>query len=606
MLVMAKSCKKFKFESRQWSHKQGRTDQSAPIHLTQALAYLLSLWSRRTIGDEESGSSSKNDHTRYRIYYPNLSRLQQPKNSQRQYPGIDKAGARDKRLAENQEPKNELQKNAIALARRKELETYQRALDIQWLNSRMDDSHIGRHLAQINQEAEMERDFQERTDHSALVNARTQKEIALASEIAKHSQEEICQLQRRHYLRERDPELRTLLRKLQNGYVCKDLKQQILHNQYKRLQDELQRRHYLRERDPELRTLLRKLQNGYVCKDLKQQILHNQYKRLQDEAEERRQNMILMSALAIDAEAVKREEEEAMERKAKLLLEMQQQLVDRQRVKQCQFEETLIEKKMLEEVMKTIADEDHRELQQKRELAVKLNKEIEMFKKAREAWKEKQKKLLVIEERNIENQIKQAGDRSTAIVAERERKFREREMLNEKIAAKIIADRAAILEREDIVRSWHNSGDSNLKRCIFKSEADMEVLKQKDLEKERQLKEKKRQYALELKQQMSEDVRRRQQQKQQEEEEAKYVFDTEKAWLWETAEERRRIVSAHAPQVLGYLQPGILRSEDLPLLKHAASQHPHLCHLQLDHISQHNKPLRRPKCNSQCRILREY
>ncbi|KPJ21073.1 hypothetical protein RR48_00308 [Papilio machaon] len=38
-------------------------------------------------------------------------------------------------------------------------------------------------------------------------------------------------------------------------------------------------------------------------------------------------------------------------------------------------------------------------------------------------------------------------------VAERERKFREREMLNEKIAAKIIADRAAILEREDIVRS---------------------------------------------------------------------------------------------------------------------------------------------------------
>ncbi|XP_045535052.1 meiosis-specific nuclear structural protein 1 [Papilio machaon] len=500
------------------------------------------------------------------------------------------------------EPKNELQKNAIALARRKELETYQRALDIQWLNSRMDDSHIGRHLAQINQEAEMERDFQERTDHSALVNARTQKEIALASEIAKHSQEEICQLQRRHYLR---------------------------------------------ERDPELRTLLRKLQNGYVCKDLKQQILHNQYKRLQDEAEERRQNIILMSALAIDAEAVKREEKEAMERKAKLLLEMQQQLVDRQRVKQCQFEETLIEKKMLEEVMKTIADEDHRELQQKRELAVKLNKEIEMFKKAREAWKEKQKKLLVIEERNIENQIKQAGDRSTAIVAERERKFREREMLNEKIAAKIIADRAAILEREDIVRSLQeqeyleknieediaeaskaasNKRDTEAalslqiqlrrqqalqqveKEAQFRrqSEADMEALKQKDLEKERQLKEKKRQYALELKQQMSEDARRRQQQKQQEEEEAKYVFDTEKAWLSETAEERRRIVSAHAPQVLGYLQPGVLRSEDLPLLQHAASQHPHLCHLQLDHISHHNKPLRRPKCNSQCRILREY
>ncbi|XP_013170579.1 PREDICTED: meiosis-specific nuclear structural protein 1-like [Papilio xuthus] len=500
------------------------------------------------------------------------------------------------------EPKNELQRNAIALARRKELETYQRALDIQWLNSRMDDSHIGRHLAQINQEAEMERDFQERTDHSAMVNARTQKEIALASEIAKHNQEEICQLQRRHYLR---------------------------------------------ERDPELRALLRRLQDGYVCRDLKQQMLHNQYKRLQDEAEDRQQNRILMSALAIDAEAVKREEKEAMERKAKLLLEMQQQLVDRQRVKQCQFEETMIEKKMLEEVMRTIADEDHRELEQKRELAVKLNKEIETFKKAREAWKEKQKKLLVIEERNIENQIKQAGDRSTAIIEERERKFREREMLNEKIAAKIMADRAAILEREDIIRSLQEQEylEKNIQEDIAEvkkaarskrdteaaltmqmqarrqralhhsqqeadfrkqSEAHMEALKQKDLEKERQVKEKKRQYALELKQQMAEDARRRQHQKQQEDQEAKYVFDTEKAWLCETAEERKRIVSAHAARLLGYLQPATLLPEDLPLLQHAAAQDPHLHHLQLDALANADKPVRLPKCNSQCRILREY
>lgn len=35
-------------------------------------------------------------------YYPNLSHLQQTKNSHCQYPGIDKASARDKRLAENQ------------------------------------------------------------------------------------------------------------------------------------------------------------------------------------------------------------------------------------------------------------------------------------------------------------------------------------------------------------------------------------------------------------------------------------------------------------------------------------------------------------------------
>ncbi|XP_013142010.1 PREDICTED: meiosis-specific nuclear structural protein 1 isoform X2 [Papilio polytes] len=451
----------------------------------------------------------------------------------------------------------------------------------------MDDSHIGRHLAQIKQEAAMERDFQERTDHSALVNARTQKEIALASEIAKHNQEEISQLQRRHYLR---------------------------------------------ERDPELRTLLRRLQDGYVCRDLKQQMLHNKYKKLQDEAEDRRQNRILMSALAVDSEAVMREEQEAMEKKAKLLLEMQQQLVDRQRVRQCQFEETLIEKKMLEEVMRTIADEDHREVREKRELAVKLNKEIETFKRARDAWKEKQKKLLVIEERNIENQIKEAGDRSAAIIAERERKFREREMLNEKIAAKIMADRAAILEREEIIRSLQEQEylEKNVKEDIAEmtkssrskqateaalslqiqarrklaqeqkekeanfrkeNEAQAEEQRQQLLQQARRQRQQRQQYGRQLLQQMAEDASRRQKMKQHEDEEARYVFDYDKAWLSECAEERKRIISEHAAHVLGYVQPATLRHEEL---------------LQLPLGAAARTPATFPKCNSQCRVLREY
>lgn len=46
-------------------------------------------------------------------------------------------------------------------ARRKELDTFQRALDVQWLNSRMDDAKMSRCLAMIRREAEMEKDFQE-------------------------------------------------------------------------------------------------------------------------------------------------------------------------------------------------------------------------------------------------------------------------------------------------------------------------------------------------------------------------------------------------------------------------------------------------------------
>lgn len=71
------------------------------------------------------------------------------------------------------------------------------------------------------------------------MNARAQKEIALGVEVAKVRREEACELLRRHHLRERDPGLRELAKKLQAGYVCRDLRQQILHNEYKRLQDKV-------------------------------------------------------------------------------------------------------------------------------------------------------------------------------------------------------------------------------------------------------------------------------------------------------------------------------------------------------------------------------
>lgn len=79
----------------------------------------------------------------------------------------------------------------------------------------------------------------QRTDHAAIVNARAEKETKLGIEIAKVRREEVCKLLRRHYLRERDPSLKELSKKLQAGYVCRDLQQQILHNEYKRLQEKV-------------------------------------------------------------------------------------------------------------------------------------------------------------------------------------------------------------------------------------------------------------------------------------------------------------------------------------------------------------------------------
>ncbi|KAL0882688.1 hypothetical protein ABMA27_001111 [Loxostege sticticalis] len=495
------------------------------------------------------------------------------------------------------EGKTELQRNFIAEARRKELESFQRALDIQWLNSRMEDGRTGRCLALIQREAEMEKDFQERTDHAAIVNARAQKETALGIEIAKVRREEAC---------------------------------------------ELLRRHYLRERDPSLRELSKKLQAGYVCRDLRQQIQNNEYRRLQDKAEEQHANSVLRNALYNDHEEKEREEREKMERNTRYCKELQQQLVNRQRQKQCQYEDSLIEKKMLDEIMRTLADEDKREMQQKQEQMEKMRREMVTFQQAREAWRLKQKQMVINEERELEKQRQAAADRSSAIIAERERKMRMKEELNQKIVDKILADEAARLERENIIKQLQEQEyleknvqddlaeraklervrtetkdaltgqmDTRKKLAAEQREREAEFRKQaeakmaadneKEREKERKRKEKSRIYSQQLLQQIQDNARRREKDHEIEENRAKQVWDADRNWRAEVAKEREKIVEEHVPHLLGYLQAGVIKPADVPAVQRGAGES-----LDVSALVSSRRSIARPKCNAQCRVLREY
>ncbi|XP_075971919.1 uncharacterized protein LOC142973795 [Anticarsia gemmatalis] len=502
-----------------------------------------------------------------------------------------------------QEGKTELQRNAITEARRKELETFQRALDIQWLNSRMEDGRMGRCLALIKREAEMEKDFQERTDHAAIVNARAQKETALGTEIAEIRREEMCNLLRRHYLR---------------------------------------------EKDPSLRVLAKKLQAGYVCRDLQQQMLHNQYRKLQEKAEAKQANDYTLNALYNDFEAKEKEEKDKLERTTQYCRELQQQLVNRQLERQCQYEDTLVEKKMLEEIMRTISDEDKRELKQKHDLKEKTRNEMVTFQKARMAWKEKQKKMVVIEEKQIEEQQKAASDRSSAIIAERERKQREKEELNQRIAAKILADEAErqarvdiikllqeqeyleknvqddIKEREKMERVRRETKDAltaqmeNRKRLAreekkkeaefrVKSEAKMAADDAKERAKQQKKKDQGRLYSQELLKQIQDNAKKRKQEAAMEEQRAHYVWDYDKKWLEEVAEERKKMIEEHAAPLLGYLQAGVVQPADLPALRAGADKSPELATLDIEGLAiSRNRPRRFSKCNAQCKILRDF
>lgn len=56
-----------------------------------------------------------------------------------------------------------------------------------------------------------------------------------------------------------------------------------------------------------------------------------------------------------------------------------------------------------------------RELQQKREQTEKMRNEMKTFQQARDSWRQKQKELVIIEERKIEEQNKMVADRSSAM-----------------------------------------------------------------------------------------------------------------------------------------------------------------------------------------------
>ncbi|RVE39753.1 hypothetical protein evm_015597, partial [Chilo suppressalis] len=74
----------------------------------------------------------------------------------------------------------------------------------------------------------------------------------------------------------------------------------------------------------------------------------------------------------------------------------------------------------------------------------------------------------------------------------------------------------------------------------------------------------------------------------------------------EVSEERKKIVEEHVPHLLGYLQTGVIRKEDLPAVRQGVAKHDHLSSLNIDSLAVSNRPKRYSKCNAQCRVLREY
>lgn len=69
---------------------------------------------------------------------------------------------------------------------------------------------------------------------------------------------------------------------------------------------------------------------------------------------------VLNEALIDEVKAFEINELKKIQQQAKYCKELQEQIVNTYARKQCQYEDTLIEKKMLDDIMRTIYDEDMR------------------------------------------------------------------------------------------------------------------------------------------------------------------------------------------------------------------------------------------------------
>ncbi|XP_041970454.1 meiosis-specific nuclear structural protein 1-like [Aricia agestis] len=305
------------------------------------------------------------------------------------------------------EPKTEFQKNAISNAIKKERETYQRAIDMQWFNNRIEDSKMSRCLALINKETEMERNFKEKTDHAAIVDSQADKEVSLAYEISKQARDEACQLLRRHHLRETDPQLRELTRKLRNAYVQKDLEQQILQNEYRRLQDKI---------------------------------------------ETANANKIVQDAI-YDSTKTEEKDKRELEKRHQYCAELKIQIDNDKKLKQnTQKTETAIQRKQINDIVKSIEEERKRNIQLKQKSVDGIRQEMLQFGEARRVLRRREAEANARELQRVAREQAAVTDRTSAVIQERLQRQRAREELNQRVGEQIAAAEAERSERSELIR----------------------------------------------------------------------------------------------------------------------------------------------------------
>ncbi|CAG9835454.1 unnamed protein product [Diabrotica balteata] len=370
---------------------------------------------------------------------------------------------------------------------------------------------------------------------------------------------------------------------------------------------EAKMRQLLRENSSELRELERKLKAAYINKELAAQISQKQAERINQKIRETEAHKVMRQAWIDQKEYQKQLLQDDMVKKSQYKQELQEQLIMREKMKRHLYEEYLREKKLIDDIVQRIHDEDEREAYEKFCRMKKTRSEMMAFKNAQDLWKKKRMEEIEEENRKIEEYL----TTKTAVVQARQvqqaKKEAEREKVIEDIARAMCEQMEKQREREEIIADLHEEEQKEIvekrhradiekqlrirletQQCLAQQMQERQERYRQQVEEDRKYKEqlvaklaedsrleqlsmeKRRMKMLQLRKDVEEMLKER---RQKQAEEFQLLIEVERdaqrkaeARRKVIEEERIRMLQEHVKNLVGYLPKGLLKVEDLPYL----------------------------------------
>lgn len=369
-------------------------------------------------------------------------------------------------------------------------------------------------------------------------------------------------------------------------------------------------RQILRESSHELKELETKLRNAYAKRELRAQMAENEEKRRQEKLRVMETNKALEEARVNEAEYDRYLKQQEINKKHEYMKELQDQMIFKEKMKRCKYEEFLKEKKLIDQVVERIHLEDERALQERWMKMQKTKSEMIAFKEAQEMWKQKQREQIADENKKIQEYMFSKQSDVQAKALEKQRKEQAREEMVDAIAKRLYEEKTKQREREDIqqelleqerIESAEYREQKDLekrfrqrvdmvkgldsqvkeheekKKQMAEEEAYYKNMMQKNAEEDMKLEmmsaEKRRIRKMQLRKDLQDLIGERRRKHAENMQILLKLHDQELAELAERnrkiEEERIRMLKEHAVHLIGYMPRGILKEEDLPLLGQA-------------------------------------